>query len=50
MAENGVQWLPSLIRDMEQFFDTHGSAPVRAALDDAAEATTSIATFSSAVR
>jgi predicted TIM-barrel fold metal-dependent hydrolase len=33
VAENGVQWLPSLVRDMEQFFDTHGSAPVRAALD-----------------
>jgi predicted TIM-barrel fold metal-dependent hydrolase len=32
VAENGVQWLPSLVRDMEQFFDTHGSAPVRAAL------------------
>ena len=32
VAENGVQWLPSLVRDMEQFFDTHGGAPVRAAL------------------
>jgi predicted TIM-barrel fold metal-dependent hydrolase len=32
VAENGVQWLPSLVRDMEQFFDTHGSAPVRATL------------------
>jgi predicted TIM-barrel fold metal-dependent hydrolase len=32
VAENGVQWLPALIRDMEQFFDTHGSAPVRATL------------------
>ncbi|HMC40722.1 MAG TPA: amidohydrolase family protein [Acidimicrobiales bacterium] len=32
VAENGVQWLPSLIRDMEQFFDTHGAAPVRASL------------------
>lgn len=32
VTENGVQWLPSLIRDMEQFFDTHGGAPVRAAL------------------
>ncbi len=32
VAENGVQWLPALIRDMEQFFDTHGSVPVRAAL------------------
>ena len=29
ISENGVQWLPSLIRDMEQFFDTHGGAPVR---------------------
>lgn len=32
VAENGVQWLPSLVRDMEQFFDTHGAAPVRSAL------------------
>ena len=32
VAENGVQWLPSLVRDMEQFFDTHGGAPVRSAL------------------
>jgi predicted TIM-barrel fold metal-dependent hydrolase len=32
VSENGVQWMPSLVRDMEQFFDTHGSAPVRAAL------------------
>jgi len=32
VAENGVQWLPSLVRDMEQFFDTHGGAPVRAYL------------------
>jgi predicted TIM-barrel fold metal-dependent hydrolase len=32
VTENGVQWLPSLVRDMEQFFDTHGAAPVRAAL------------------
>jgi predicted TIM-barrel fold metal-dependent hydrolase len=32
VTENGVQWLPSLVRDMEQFFDTHGSAPVRSAL------------------
>ncbi|HZT67563.1 MAG TPA: amidohydrolase family protein [Acidimicrobiales bacterium] len=32
ISENGVQWLPSLVRDMEQFFDTHGSAPVRAYL------------------
>jgi predicted TIM-barrel fold metal-dependent hydrolase len=32
VAENGVQWLPSVIRDMEQFFDTHGAAPVRSAL------------------
>ena len=29
VTENGVQWLPSLIRDMESFFDTHGGAPVR---------------------
>ncbi len=28
VTENGVQWLPSLIRDMESFFDTHGGAPV----------------------
>jgi predicted TIM-barrel fold metal-dependent hydrolase len=32
VTENGVQWLPSLIRDMEQFFDTHGGAPIRASL------------------
>ena len=32
VAENGVQWLPSLVRDMEQFFDTHGAAPVRRVL------------------
>jgi predicted TIM-barrel fold metal-dependent hydrolase len=33
VAENGVQWLPSLIRDMEQFFDTHGAAPLRSSLE-----------------
>jgi len=32
VTENGVQWLPSLIRDMESFFDTHGGAPVRSYL------------------
>ncbi len=32
VSENGVQWLPSLIRDMESFFDTHGGAPVRSYL------------------
>ncbi len=32
VTENGVQWLPSLIRDMECFFDTHGAAPVRSYL------------------
>ena len=32
VTENGVQWLPSLIRDMEGFFDTHGGAPVRSYL------------------
>ncbi|GAC1517394.1 MAG: hypothetical protein NVS1B12_02520 [Acidimicrobiales bacterium] len=32
ISENGVQWVPSLIRDMEQFFDTHGGAPVRSYL------------------
>jgi predicted TIM-barrel fold metal-dependent hydrolase len=32
VAENGVQWLPSLVRDLEQFFDTHGGAPVRSSL------------------
>ena len=32
VTENGVQWLPSLIRDMESFFDTHGGAPVRSDL------------------
>ncbi len=25
VTENGVQWLPALVRDMEAFFDTHGS-------------------------
>ena len=33
VTENGVQWLPSLIRDMESFFDTHGGAPVRSYLN-----------------
>ena len=33
ITENGVQWLPSLIRDMESFFDTHGGAPVRSYLE-----------------
>ncbi len=32
VTENGVQWLPSLIRDMESFFDTHGGAPLRSYL------------------
>ncbi len=32
VTENGVQWLPSLVRDMEFFFDTHGGAPVRSYL------------------
>ena len=32
VTENGAQWLPSLIRDMEAFFDTHGGAPVRSYL------------------
>jgi len=32
VTENGVQWLPSLVRDMESFFDTHGGAPLRAHL------------------
>jgi predicted TIM-barrel fold metal-dependent hydrolase len=32
VTENGVQWLPSLIRDMESFFDTHGGAPLRTSL------------------
>jgi predicted TIM-barrel fold metal-dependent hydrolase len=32
VAENGVQWLPSIVRDMESFFDTHGGAPVRSYL------------------
>jgi predicted TIM-barrel fold metal-dependent hydrolase len=32
VVENGVQWLPSLVRDMESFFDTHGGAPVRSYL------------------
>ena len=33
ITENGVQWLPSLVRDMESFFDTHGGAPVRSYLE-----------------
>ncbi|HEV8064928.1 MAG TPA: amidohydrolase family protein [Acidimicrobiales bacterium] len=33
IVENGVQWLPSLVRDMEQFFDTHGGAPIRSFLE-----------------
>ena len=33
VTENGAQWLPSLIRDMEAFFDTHGGAPVRSYLE-----------------
>ncbi len=33
VTENGVQWLPSLVRDMESFFDTHGGAPVRSYLE-----------------
>jgi len=32
VTENGVQWLPSLVRDLEFFFDTHGGAPVRSYL------------------
>jgi predicted TIM-barrel fold metal-dependent hydrolase len=32
VTENGAQWLPSLIRDLEAFFDTHGGAPVRSYL------------------
>ena len=32
ISENGVQWLPSLVRDMEQFFDVHGGAPIRSSL------------------
>ena len=32
VTENGVQWLPSLVRDLEGFFDTHGGAPVRSYL------------------
>lgn len=33
VTENGVQWVPSLVRDMESFFDTHGGAPVRRYLE-----------------
>lgn len=33
VTENGVQWLPTLVRDLESFFDTHGGAPVRSSLD-----------------
>ena len=32
VTENGVQWLPSLVRDMEGFFETHGGAPLRSNL------------------
>jgi predicted TIM-barrel fold metal-dependent hydrolase len=32
ITENGAQWVPSLIRDMESFFDTHGGAPIRRSL------------------
>ena len=32
VTENGAQWLPALVRDLEAFFDTHGSAPVRSYL------------------
>jgi len=32
VTENGVQWLPSLVRDLESFFDTHGGAPLRSRL------------------
>ena len=32
VTENGVQWLPSLVADLEAFFDTHGGAPVRSYL------------------
>ena len=39
VTENGVQWLPSLIRDMESFFDTHGGAPVRSYLSCARRST-----------
>jgi len=31
-TENGVQWLPSLKRDLDFFFDTHGGAPIRRSL------------------
>ncbi len=33
ITENGAQWLPALVADMEQFFDTHGGAPVRSSLE-----------------
>jgi predicted TIM-barrel fold metal-dependent hydrolase len=32
VTENGAQWLPALVRDLEAFFDTHGGAPVRSFL------------------
>lgn len=32
VTENGAQWLPALVRDLEAFFDTHGGAPVRSYL------------------
>ena len=49
VSENGVQWLPSLIRDMESFFDTHGGAPVRSYLT-CGPATTSRSTSGWAAR
>jgi predicted TIM-barrel fold metal-dependent hydrolase len=32
VSENGVHWYPSLVHDMEFFFDTYGAAPIRASL------------------
>jgi predicted TIM-barrel fold metal-dependent hydrolase len=32
VAENGLQWYPSLIRDIEMMFDHHGGGPLRASL------------------
>ena len=46
VTENGVQWLPSLVRDMESFFDTHGG-PRCGPISPCAPPSTSTATYSS---
>jgi predicted TIM-barrel fold metal-dependent hydrolase len=32
VSENGLHWYPSLIQDMEFFFNTYGAAPIRSTL------------------